>query len=88
MPKNLRAEAFHANQVARFLASRDGLDHLRVRRRGALITIESGPKADSHPHARLRRARAVGPHANALPEEPSICGLPGFVFGVRFVLVE
>jgi hypothetical protein len=55
MPKNLRAEDSHADHVARFLASRDGLDHLRVRRRGPLITIESGPQGDSHAHARLRR---------------------------------
>ncbi len=55
MPKNLRAEESQANKVARFLNTRDGLGHLRVRRRGPIITIESGPEGDPHPHARLRR---------------------------------
>jgi hypothetical protein len=55
MAKNLRADDYHAAQVARFLTARVGLEHLRVRRRGPTITIESGPKGDIHPHARLRR---------------------------------
>lgn len=33
-----------------------GLDHLRVRKRGDLITIESGPKKDPIRHVRMRRA--------------------------------
>lgn len=31
------------------------LRHLRVRRRGGVLTIESGPKGDPVSHARLRR---------------------------------
>lgn len=38
------------------LATRDGLGHLRVRRRADLLTLESGPKADPILHARFRRA--------------------------------
>lgn len=33
-----------------------GLDHLRVRKRGDLLTFESGPKEDPVRHIRLRRA--------------------------------
>ena len=32
-----------------------GLRHLGVRRRGAVLTIESGPPTDPFPRARLRR---------------------------------
>ena len=38
-----------------FLAEREGLDHLRVRRRADLLVLESGPADDPVPHARLRR---------------------------------
>lgn len=50
-----RAESFDADRVAEFLASRDGLAHLRVRHRADLVTIESGPATDPILHARLRR---------------------------------
>jgi len=33
-----------------------GLNHLRVRKRGDLLTFESGPKQDPVRHIRLRRA--------------------------------
>jgi hypothetical protein len=53
MPK-YAAEDFHADELADELAEH-GYTHLRVRRRGAVLTIESGEKRDVVPHARLRR---------------------------------
>jgi hypothetical protein len=35
-----------------------GLNHLRVRRHGDLLVLESGPDHDAHPHARFRRLGA------------------------------
>ena len=48
------AESWDADAVTRFLHER-GYEHLRVRRRGSLLTIESGPVEDPVKHARLRR---------------------------------
>lgn len=45
----------HADDVRDFLAEREGLEHLRVRRRADLLVVESGPDAAPIPHARLRR---------------------------------
>jgi len=54
MPK-MSAEDYHADELQEVLAEH-GFAHLRVRRRGDLLTIESGPKGgDAFPHARLRR---------------------------------
>ncbi|MEQ9319368.1 MAG: hypothetical protein RIF41_09410 [Polyangiaceae bacterium] len=53
MPK-LAAEDFHADELADDLAD-NGFTHLRVRRHGAVLTIESGKKKDVVAHARLRR---------------------------------
>lgn len=53
MPK-LAAEDYHADDLADELADR-GFPHLRVRRRGPVLTIESGKKPNVIPHARLRR---------------------------------
>jgi hypothetical protein len=53
MPKFL-AEDYHADELEEALAER-GFKHLRVRRRGDLLTIESGPKGQPIPHARVRR---------------------------------
>ena len=50
-----RADDLSADQLSRLLAAHDGLSHLRVRRRGSLLTIESGSADDAWPHARLRR---------------------------------
>ncbi|MCY1006197.1 hypothetical protein OV079_38635 [Nannocystis pusilla] len=41
--------------VEQFFRRRPNLAHIRVRHRGALITLESGPSNDPIPHARLRR---------------------------------
>lgn len=54
-----RAESRHTRDVETFLRSQHGLTHLHARHRADLITIESGPKSDRIPHARLRR---VGVH--------------------------
>ena len=53
MPK-LTAEQPDADALESFL-HRQGLKHLRVRRRGDLLTIESAPVDDPIQHARLRR---------------------------------
>jgi hypothetical protein len=55
MPRPLQTEEDDADDVREFLAARDGLGHLRVRRRADLLTLESGPADDPIPHARLRR---------------------------------
>lgn len=54
----LAAEEHHRETVANTLRDQ-GMSHLRVRRRAALLTLESGPEHDRIPHARLRR---VGVH--------------------------
>jgi hypothetical protein len=54
MPK-LQAEEYHATYIATLLHKYEGLDHLRTRRRGDVVTIESGPEKEPHAHARLRR---------------------------------
>jgi len=41
--------------VERQLHEYEGLGHLRVRARGEVLTIESGPAEDPTQHARLRR---------------------------------
>ena len=53
MPKYI-AEDYHADDLADELNER-GFPHLGVRRRGAVLTIESGTKPDVIAHARLRR---------------------------------
>jgi hypothetical protein len=50
----LAAEEHHRRTVAKTLRDQ-GLSHLRVRRRAALLTLESGPEGERIPHARLRR---------------------------------
>ena len=44
----------YAEAIASRLAAR-GLTHLRARKHGELVVIESGPKDDPIPHVRLRR---------------------------------
>lgn len=50
-----RAEGSQAREVEQFLRRFPELHHLRVRRRGDLLTLESGPPRDPLRHARLRR---------------------------------
>jgi len=49
------AEQPDADAIERYLREEAGLGHLRTRRRGDLVIIESGPEEDPVPHARLRR---------------------------------
>jgi len=53
----LIAQPADADELASFLVA-GGFGHLRVRRRGDLLTIESGPSDDPYPRARLRRVGA------------------------------
>jgi len=50
-----QAEPSDALTVEAVLAQDPGLSHLRVRRRGDLLTLESGPAENPRRHARLRR---------------------------------
>jgi hypothetical protein len=50
-----RADSDAVEEVEDFLADRPELAHLRIRSRGPLITLESGPAHDPIPHARFRR---------------------------------
>lgn len=54
MPK-LAADQVHAEATVEQLHRHDGLVHLRARKHGAAVVIESGPKDDPVKHARLRR---------------------------------
>lgn len=54
---SLKAEDYHLDDVEEFLETRN-LEHLRARRHGHAIVLESGPKGDSHLHARLHRITA------------------------------
>ena len=51
---SLRAESYDAEALQEQL-HRHGYNHLEVRCRGAVLTIESGPPDDRFPHARVRR---------------------------------
>ena len=55
MPSQPPAEKMDLDDVTEFLARRSKLAHLRARKRGSLITLESGPLDDPVRHARLRR---------------------------------
>lgn len=57
MPK-LTADEVHVWHVQEFLDEHPELRHVRPRRRGDTITLESGPKGDVVPHARIRRVTA------------------------------
>ena len=50
----LHATPEHAAAVTSYLEAQ-GLVHLRARKYGQLVIIESGPQDDPFPHARLRR---------------------------------
>ena len=55
MPPKLRADEDDADDLLDRLTAQ-GLDHLRVRHRADVLTVESGRKADPIPHLRFRRA--------------------------------
>ena len=48
-------EAMAVEWLHDHFAKHEALRHLRVRRRGRVVTIESGPAADPVAHARFRR---------------------------------
>jgi hypothetical protein len=50
------ADDADAEDLRDLLHEHPELRHLRVRRRGALLTVESGAKTDPAQHVRLRRA--------------------------------
>jgi hypothetical protein len=50
-----QAQASDVLAVEAFLVLYPDLSHLRVRRRGDLLILESGPPEESRHHARLRR---------------------------------
>ena len=50
-----RADDRDAESLRDHIAQYDGLGHLRVRRRGPLLVVESGPADEPHPHTRFRR---------------------------------
>ena len=54
MPKLSVTEA-DVSAVERWLRQHEDLNHIRVRKRGDMLILESGPARDSVPHARLRR---------------------------------
>ncbi len=58
MPK-LAADQAHADDTAAQLHEHAGLQHLRVRKHGAAIIIESGPQDDPVRHARVVRESAT-----------------------------
>ena len=53
MPK-YAAETYHPGQVEDFLHER-GFDHLRARKHGAAVIVESGPLKNAIKHFRVRR---------------------------------
>jgi hypothetical protein len=55
MPTLPNADQDDADDLLELLHAQPDLRHLRVRRRAGILTIESGPKGDAVPHARLRR---------------------------------
>jgi hypothetical protein len=58
MAQVLPAESHHVDAVLDHLAGFDHLGHVRARRRGDLITLESGPEERPIPHTRFRRVSA------------------------------
>jgi len=52
----LRADDEHADALRDLLDAYEGLEHLRIRRRADLLTLESGDEADPIAHVRFRRS--------------------------------
>ena len=65
MPKLSVTEA-DVSAVEHWLRQHENLNHIRVRKRGEMLILESGPAHDSVPHARLRR-RELGIWALEMP---------------------
>ncbi|KIG17557.1 hypothetical protein DB30_03258 [Enhygromyxa salina] len=54
MPAKYNAEPQHASRVEALLHSR-GVEHVRARKHGATVVVESGPEDDPVKYFRLRR---------------------------------
>lgn len=54
MPQKPKAEPHHASRVESLLHE-TGAKHVRARRHGATVIVESGPEQDPLKHFRLRR---------------------------------
>ncbi len=50
-----RADETDVHEAEEFLATREGLKHIRIRKRADLLILDSGPSDDPPLHARLRR---------------------------------
>lgn len=50
-----KVDSFQAVELQQLVGEYDDLDHLRVRARADLLTLESGPEDNPFRHARLRR---------------------------------
>lgn len=48
-------EALAVDWLHEHFTSIEGLGHLRARKRGRVVTVESGPPGDAVPHVRFRR---------------------------------
>ncbi|MCA9628727.1 MAG: hypothetical protein KC766_13710 [Myxococcales bacterium] len=48
-------DSWQADSLRDRLHEKYGLTHLRVRKHGKVLTLESGPDGDAWPHARFRR---------------------------------
>lgn len=57
MPKSFVIQ-HDVSTVERWLKKHPDLAHIRVRKRGNLLILESGPKDDPVPHARIRRTES------------------------------
>ncbi len=55
MAKPRAADETDVQEAEEFLATREGLKHIRIRKRADLLILESGPSDDPLLHARLRR---------------------------------
>lgn len=87
MPK-YNADEMDAGHALGFF-EKHGIDHLRVRRRADLLTLESGPADDPFAHARLRRV-AVSLWRLEMPEGRGWAATPvrGQIDAVLTTLVE
>ena len=78
------ADEMHVWSVQDFIDEHKNLTHLRPRKRGDTIVLESGPQRDAIPHARVRRVTSQW----WVPELPDSHGRWNLVPGVRAPLRE
>ncbi len=74
-----------ADELARLLAQHEGLEHLRVKKRGDSLTIFSGSATDPDPHARLTHlggdewGLSFPQHTGRWEKTPFVDTMPGVV---------